>query len=70
MSAVTQPVVIGFAGPCCATRLRDRGVSSLTLEAPDDIGGRARTDRRETASTHGAMRSGRRAAEALLEDHG
>ena len=34
----------GLAGLCCARRLREAGVSSLILEASDEVGGRVRTD--------------------------
>ncbi len=42
-----QNVIIigaGVAGLTCAKYLRDRGISSLVLEASDGIGGRVRTD--------------------------
>ena len=34
----------GIAGLCCARRLHESGVTSLILEAGEEVGGRVRTD--------------------------
>ena len=34
----------GVSGLCCAVHLREKGGAAMVLEAPDDMGGRVRTD--------------------------